>query len=337
MASENVVPEIKQVLGAMLFGARQPVALAEMRRVLQEVAETHPEEGKAFAKTSEADLKAALAQLKADLAERRIGLSLVEVAGGFRYQTDAECGPWLRHLLDIGKPTRLSRPTLETLAIIAYRQPVTRAEIEAVRGVTVDTIVRNLLELQLIRIVGRSPLPGRPLLLGTTQLFLEHFGLKDLKELPGIEQLCRKEDELTRRPRPAAEAAPAGAAEAEEGAEAEQGEQDSGIGVQGSGVEKESKQEKTAEKEGLPEEAPAGAAKDTEDEADKDADDEEDEDEEDEDEEDEDADDEDEDDEDEDDDDDEDDEDEDDEDDDEDADNEEVPPAPPATSPEKQE
>lgn len=203
MTSDKIVPELKRVLGAMLFGSRQSVSVADMRRVLTEVAEAQPEEGKAFGKLSEADVAAALEQLRADLAACPIGLRLVEVAGGFRFQTDAECGPWLRHLLDIGKPARLSRPTLETLAIIAYRQPVTRAEIEGVRGVTVDTIVRNLLELQLIRIVGRSPLPGRPLLLGTTQLFLEHFGLKDLKELPGIEQLCRKEEEYGRRARPA--------------------------------------------------------------------------------------------------------------------------------------
>lgn len=200
MTAGDVVPKLTQVLGAMMFGARQPVSAAEMRRVLQEVAATHPEAGEVFATIGEPEIVAALDELKRDLAERHIGLRLVEVAGGLRFQTDAECAPWLRHLLDIGKPARLTRPTLETLAIIAYRQPVTRAEIESVRGVTVDTIVRNLMELQLVRIVGRSPLPGRPLLLGTTQLFLEHFGLKDLKELPGIEQLCRKEHELMRRP-----------------------------------------------------------------------------------------------------------------------------------------
>ncbi len=220
MTDVNLVPELNQVLGAMLFGARQPVSVAEMRRVLLEVAETHAEAGAAFAKVGEVDIVAVLEQLKADLAERHIGLRLVEVAGGFRFQTDAGCGPWLRHLLDIGKPTRLTRPTLETLAIIAYRQPVTRAEIESVRGVAVDTIVRNLMELQLIRIVGRSPLPGRPLLLGTTQFFLEHFGLKDVKELPGIEQLCRKEEGLTRRPRPATAKAGEGAGDQESNATA---------------------------------------------------------------------------------------------------------------------
>ncbi len=195
MTSAAPTLELKQVVGAMLFGSRRPVTAADMRRVLVEVAENHPAEARLFATVGEQDILAALEQIKVDLAERHIGVRLMEVAGGFRFQTDAACGPWLRHLLDIGKPSRLSRPTLETLAIIAYRQPVTRAEIEAVRGVSVDTIVRNLLELQLIRIVGRSPLPGRPLLHGTTQLFLEHFGLKSLQELPGIEQLCRRANE----------------------------------------------------------------------------------------------------------------------------------------------
>lgn len=207
MTSVTVAPELKQVLGAMLFGSRQPASATDLRRVMQEVAEVHGEEGRQFSKVTEKDVLAALEQLKTLLAENRMGLHLVEVAGGFRLQTDPECGPWLRHLLEMDKPSRLSRPTLETLAIIAYRQPVTRAEIEAVRGVTVDTIVRHLLELQLIRIMGRSPLPGRPLLYGTTQLFLEHFGLKSVKELPGIEQLCRREEEYERRQRaPAATA-----------------------------------------------------------------------------------------------------------------------------------
>ncbi len=114
---------------------------------------------------------------------------------------------------------QLSRPALETLAIIAYRQPCTRAEIEAVRGVAVDQIIRNLMEMQLIRIVGRSELPGRPWLFGTSQKFLEHFGLKRLDDLPGTEELRRLEQEQIRRqPEPA----PAAAAEKEKASEEEQ-------------------------------------------------------------------------------------------------------------------
>ena len=126
-------------------------------------------------------------------------MHVIEVANGFRFENDSSCGPWLRHLLERGRPTRLSRPALETLAIIAYRQPVMRSEIEAVRGVAVDQIIRNLLEMQLIKIVGRSELPGRPWQFGTTQKFLEHFGLKNLMDLPGVEELRRMEDDQLRR------------------------------------------------------------------------------------------------------------------------------------------
>lgn len=214
MISQTLTLELKQVLGALLFGSRRPISVADMRRVLLEVAEQNGDVGGRFAQTSAQAVLAALQELQIDLSQRPLGLQLVEVAGGFRLQTTAECAPWLRHLLELGKPSRLSRPALETLAIIAYRQPVTRAEIEAVRGVAVDTIVRHLQELQLIRMVGRSPLPGRPMLYGTTQFFLEHFGLKSLQELPGIEQLCRRE---------AAREQPPAAAEARPGQPEEEG------------------------------------------------------------------------------------------------------------------
>lgn len=128
-----------------------------------------------------------------------MGIILAEVAGRFRFQTDPTGGPWVRQLLNLDKPTRLSKPALETLAIIAYRQPITRAEIEAVRGVNIDSMMRNLLDLQLIRVLGRSELPGHPALYGTTNLFLEHFGLSSVKNLPGIEQLARREAERVER------------------------------------------------------------------------------------------------------------------------------------------
>ncbi|MBN1676402.1 MAG: SMC-Scp complex subunit ScpB [Kiritimatiellae bacterium] len=193
MADTDVLPELKQILGALVFGSGRAVPVSEMRRVLKQVAEEKGGVAAEFGKVKESDIRRELEALNADLTQRKAGFHLAEVAGGFRLQTDAGCGPWLRHLLEIGRPNRLSRPALETLAIVAYRQPVTRSEIEAVRGVNVDHIVRSLLEMQLVRIVGRSELPGRPLLYGITQLFLEHFGLKDVKELPGIEQLCRME------------------------------------------------------------------------------------------------------------------------------------------------
>lgn len=191
----TVLPELKQIVGALLFGSKSPLGAAEIRRVLQQTAEIWGEHTRAYAEVSEQDIVAAIEQLRTDLAERKIGLRIQEVAEGYRLENEPVCGPWLRQLLAKGKPSRLSRPALETLAIIAYRQPCMRSEIEAVRGVAVDQILRNLLEMQLIRIVGRSSLPGRPWLFGTTQKFLEHFGLKSLNDLPGIDELRRMEGE----------------------------------------------------------------------------------------------------------------------------------------------
>ena len=191
-------PELKQVLGALLFAARKPIAAGELLGVLAQVNQNGENAAHSFGKIQESDIRTALEQLKTELGERKLGLILVEVAGGFRFQTDPSGGPWVRQLLNLDKPARLSKPALETLAIIAYRQPTTRAEIEALRGVNVDAMMRHLLELQLIRIVGRSDLPGRPMMYGTTQLFLEHFGLSNVKNLPGIEQLSRRDAERVR-------------------------------------------------------------------------------------------------------------------------------------------
>lgn len=195
----GLLPELKQIVGALLFGSKTPLGVAEIRKVLQQTAEIWGEHTRQYAEASNEDIAIAVSQLRADLAERKTGMRIQEVAGGYRLENDPACGPWLRQLLARGKPTRLSRPALETLAIIAYRQPCMRSEIEAVRGVAVDQILRNLLEMQLIRIVGRSPLPGRPWLFGTTQKFLEHFGLKSLDELPGIEELRRMETDKEER------------------------------------------------------------------------------------------------------------------------------------------
>ena len=104
-------------------------------------------------------------------------------------------------MLQKGRGARLSLPALETLAIVAYRQPCVRSEIEAVRGVAVDAILKNLLEMQLVRVVGRSEMPGRPWMFGTTQKFMEHFGLKSLDDLPGTDELRRLEAEQSARAR----------------------------------------------------------------------------------------------------------------------------------------
>jgi segregation and condensation protein B len=199
MSDVNALPELKQIVGALLFVSKQPLSVTDIRRVLAQVAEVWGGSTRDFAQATEADIQAVVDRLRADLAEKRPGIHVTEIANGFRFENDSSCGPWLRHLLERGRPNRLSRPALETLAIVAYRQPVLRSEIEAVRGVQVDQIIRNLLDMQLIKIVGRSELPGRPWQFGTTQKFLEHFGLKDLTDLPGTEELRRMEDEQLRR------------------------------------------------------------------------------------------------------------------------------------------
>jgi segregation and condensation protein B len=131
-------------------------------------------------------LRKILADLQKQFHELNIGVELVEASGGYRFQTASDCGKWVRKMLNKGKPARLSRPSIETLAIIAYRQPVSRSEIESIRGVYAGHVVKALMEMQLVRIIGRSDLPGRPFLFGTTPAFLDHFGLKSLKDLEPI-------------------------------------------------------------------------------------------------------------------------------------------------------
>ncbi len=202
----DVIPELKQIVGALLYASRTPITLGDIRKTLKLVAETGTGAVKDFGEVGEADVRAALEQLQRDLHAGCVGVQVVEVANGFRMQNDVSCGLWVRQLLNKARDNRLSKPALETLAIIAYRQPITRAEIESVRGVQVDQVMRTLLDLQLIRIVGRKDLPGRPWLFGTTQKFLEFFGLKNVQDLPGIEELRRVEAD---REKAAAEAAAA--------------------------------------------------------------------------------------------------------------------------------
>ena len=196
--NDFVLPELKQIIGAMLFVRKEPLTVAEIRRVLAATAERRGGITADFAKANEALVREAVDALGRELSERKTGFHVIEVAGGYRLENDANCGPWLRVMLQKGRGARLSLPALETLAIIAYRQPCVRSEIEAVRGVAVDAILRNLLEMQLIRVVGRSELPGRPWMFGTTQKFMEHFGLKSLDDLPGTDELRRLEAEQAR-------------------------------------------------------------------------------------------------------------------------------------------
>ena len=190
-ANNNILPELKQIVGALLFATKEPIPIKQIRKVLVETGEFRGGMFEEFTFATEKDVACAIQFLRDELLGLKIGVHVQEVAQGFRLANDPDCGPWIRQMLDKNKTARLSKPALETLAVIAYRQPCTRAEMEAVRGVAVDSMVRNLVEMQLVNSVGRSELPGRPWLFGTTNKFLEHFGLNSIDELPGIEELKR--------------------------------------------------------------------------------------------------------------------------------------------------
>src|SRR4029079_2366144 len=127
-------------------------------------------------------------RLEQDLAQDNRGIHLVKLAGGYRLVTKAEYAPWLKRLDKAKAAQKLSRSALEALAIIAYKQPLVRAEIEDIRGVETSGVLRTLLERKLVRIVGRKEVPGRPIMYGTTKFFLEHFGLQDLSQLPPLRE-----------------------------------------------------------------------------------------------------------------------------------------------------
>lgn len=189
----DVLPELKQIVGSLLFAAKQPMTAGDIRKVLKDTARDYEGAATDFAGLKEKDIAEAVEALDKDLREVKTGIHVAEVANGYRLQNDVSCGIWLRTMLDKGRSNRLSKPALETLAIVAYRQPCTRAEVESVRGVAVDAVLKNLIEMQLVKVLGRSELPGRPWLFGTTQKFLEYFGLRSLDDLPGIEELKRRE------------------------------------------------------------------------------------------------------------------------------------------------
>jgi segregation and condensation protein B len=177
--------EWARVLEALLFAASEPMEPSRLTALLRD----GPEGGQGWPEIKEEELRAELAQLSERLAPR--GLILREVAGGFRVGTAPDLSGWVAKLKGVVRPPRLSPPSLETMAVIAYRQPISRAEIEAVRGVDCSGTLDTLVERGIIRISGRSEAPGRPILYGTTPLFLEHFGLRDLDELPNSEELRR--------------------------------------------------------------------------------------------------------------------------------------------------
>jgi segregation and condensation protein B len=166
---------IKSVIESLLFVAEAPLTIQRLGEVLEGVARE--------------EIRSTLDELHAELEANRRGIRLVEVAGGYQLRTAKANADWVKKFLG-GRPARMGRATLETLAIIAYRQPITRAEIEAIRGVDVDGVVNTLLERSLIRAVARKDVPGRPFLYGTTPEFLQLFNLKDLSQLPTLKEMA---------------------------------------------------------------------------------------------------------------------------------------------------
>jgi len=186
---------LARVLEALLFASDKPLSAAECVKHLKGAVEAAPEdlEVAALAKTKQDEVAGAMRELGSGYEEQQRGFRMVESGGGWKVVTSPEAAPWVRQLFPENRPARLSPSALETLAIVAYRQPITRADIEAVRGVNVDGVMQTLLERGVIRITGRAEVPGRPLLYGTTEFFLEHFGLRTLEELPNCAELRRVE------------------------------------------------------------------------------------------------------------------------------------------------
>lgn len=166
--------ELKAILEAVLFVSPEPVPLARLLSILGTV--------------SKAEVVQALGILTHDLDQDGRGIQLVQIAGGYRLVTKQEYGPWLKRMDKAKAAQKLSRSALESLAIIAYKQPLVRSEIEEIRGVETSGVLRTLCERKLVRIVGRKDVPGRPIMYGTTKFFLEHFGLQDLSQLPPLRE-----------------------------------------------------------------------------------------------------------------------------------------------------
>src|SRR6266481_4721963 len=181
---------LTRVIEALLFSAQKPLSIREITTAIRGaengLASETPNE---FTRVKEPEVAGALEQLKVEYIQQNRAFQLVEKTEGWQLATDPAFAKWVRQLFPAPKPARLSAPALETLAIIAYRQPITRADVEAVRGVNIDGVLQTLMERGLVKIAGRAEIPGRPLLYETTQFFLDHFGLRNLDELPNVEEL----------------------------------------------------------------------------------------------------------------------------------------------------
>jgi len=172
------IDSLKSIVDALIFASEMPLSIGRMRQIIREV---NQEE------IATSTIKEAIEQLNVDNRDSQRGFYLQEVAGGFQYRTRPNYAQWIKKIKKV-RSFRLTQPTLETLAIIAYKQPIIRSEIEKLRGVDSGAVIKNLIERSLIKIVGRKNIPGRPFLFGSTRRFLEVFGLDRLEGLPSLKE-----------------------------------------------------------------------------------------------------------------------------------------------------
>ena len=198
MSEEVKMPlprSLQEIVGSLLFASESPLTAAELRAAMKSVEAEDGENREimdVYASCTSKEIEEALHGLEKALNVAGAGFSLVCSGGAYRLQTVPSCGRYVRAMLKLDRPNRLGRASLETLAIIAYRQPITKGEIEEIRGVDVSANIKTLVDLQLIRLVGKSELPGHPFLYGTTPLFLEHFGLASLQQLNELDPTLQR-------------------------------------------------------------------------------------------------------------------------------------------------
>lgn len=198
MSDEVKIPlprSLQEIVGALLFASETPLTAAELREAVKAV-EAEDGENKevmdVYRTCTAKEIAEAIRGVEKALEVAGCGFRLVCTGGAYRLQSEPSCGRYVRALLKMDRPNRLGRASLETLAIIAYRQPLTKSEIEAIRGVDVSANIKTLTDLQLVRLVGKSELPGHPFLYGTTPLFLEHFGLASLQQLNELDPTLQR-------------------------------------------------------------------------------------------------------------------------------------------------
>jgi segregation and condensation protein B len=175
------IQEIKNIVESLLFITDKPLAVEQIKEILGEYAD-------------DCDLEQVLKDITLEYTNRNSPLELRFIAGGWQFSSKKQYSPWIKKLYKERTTLRLSNSALETLSIVAYKQPITRSDIEQIRGVEVSGVLETLLERKLVKIVGRKETIGRPLLYGTTQDFLKHFGLSHLAELPLLEEITPQEE-----------------------------------------------------------------------------------------------------------------------------------------------